>query len=152
MDIIFNCTNCEQELAMDASGAGSSINCPTCNASLVVPSATTQNVQSAKTVAPKEEKHFVVPQHKAGAVLIHKPRPTLEVAAKETDKKIRVKTVRHSDCVEVGKDKFDDVVTEFLQKVGEENLISISPVTYQHPDVASQKLMDDYAVIIVFKG
>ncbi len=38
MDVIFNCPKCEQELAVDASGAGSEINCPSCGQSIVIPS------------------------------------------------------------------------------------------------------------------
>jgi hypothetical protein len=74
------------------------------------------------------------------------------VAAKEKDKKIRVKTIRHTDCIEVGKDKFDDVLTEFLGKVGESNVININPMTYTHLDIGSQKLMTEYAVLIVYRG
>ena len=28
MDIVFNCPNCDQELAVDSTGAGSNIECP----------------------------------------------------------------------------------------------------------------------------
>ncbi len=84
--------------------------------------------------------------------LIEKPRAPLEVAAKESDKKLRIKTIRHTDCVEVGHDKFDEVVTNFLQKVGEANIISLSPLTYTHLDIGSQKLMTDYAVMVVYRG
>lgn len=159
MDIIFNCSNCQQELAVDAAGSGSEIECPTCGTSVVVPEATVENTQTSVTptvpegsTAPKVTKHFAVPQHTAGDVLIKKPKPTLEVAAKEADKKIRVKTIRHSDCVEVGKDRFDDMVSEFLQKIGHENIISITPISYSHTDLATRALMQDFAVMIVFKG
>jgi hypothetical protein len=74
------------------------------------------------------------------------------VAAKETDKKMRVKTIRHTDCIEVGHDKFDEVVTNFLQKVGEANVISINSLTYTHIDIGSQKLLTDYAVLVVYRG
>jgi len=76
----------------------------------------------------------------------------LEVAAKETDKKMRVKTIRHTDCIEVGHDKFDEMLTHFLEKVGESNIHSISPMTYTHLDIGSQKLMTEYAVLIVYRG
>jgi hypothetical protein len=65
---------------------------------------------------------------------------------------MRVKTIRHTDCVEVGHDKFDEFVTTFLNKIGEPNIVSISPLTYTHLDIGSQKLMTDYAVMIVFRG
>jgi hypothetical protein len=156
MDIIFKCTSCDQELAVDASGVGSEIECPTCKNTVVVPEATPQNIQSLNPIstsaAAKEDKHFSVPQRSAVEVLIKKPTPSLEVAAKDTDKKIRVRTIKHSDCVEVGKDRFDDVVSEALQKVGHENIISITPVSYSHPDITGRAVLQDYAVMIVFKG
>lgn len=162
MDIIFNCSNCQQELAVDAAGAGSEIECPTCNTSVVVPDATPENTQSTISpppdgerdpkLPPKVEKHFAVPQRSTGDVLIKKPKPSLEVAAKDSDKKLRVKTIRHSDCVEVGKDKFDEMVSEFLQKIGQEHIVSITPISYSHTDLATRQLMQDFAVMIIFKG
>jgi hypothetical protein len=63
-----------------------------------------------------------------------------------------VKTIRHTDCIEVGHDKFDEVVTNFLERVGEQNIHSISPMTYTHLDIGSQKLMTEYAIMNVYKG
>ena len=60
-----------------------------------------------------------------------------------------MKTIRHTDCVEVGHDKFDEFVTNFLNKVGEPNIVSVTPMTYTHLDIGSQKLMTDYAVTII---
>ena len=37
MDVIFNCPKCEQELAVDSSGSGSPINCPSCGAAITIP-------------------------------------------------------------------------------------------------------------------
>ena len=37
MDVIFNCPKCEQELAVDSSGAGTEINCPSCGEPIVIP-------------------------------------------------------------------------------------------------------------------
>ncbi len=36
MDIIFNCPNCDQELAVDQSGAGTQIDCPSCGNKTVI--------------------------------------------------------------------------------------------------------------------
>jgi hypothetical protein len=159
MDIIFNCTNCEQELAVDADGAGSEINCPTCGTTLTVPEATPENTQAGaasdqagESTPQRVQKHFVVPQRTAGDVLIKKPKPTLEVASKDSDKKVRIKTIKHSDCVEVGKDRFDDIVSELLQKIGSENIVSITPISYSHTDLATRQLVQDFAVMVVFKG
>jgi hypothetical protein len=65
---------------------------------------------------------------------------------------MRVKTIRHTDCIEVGHDKFDEVLSNFLAKVGESNVISVNSMTYTHIDIGSQKLLTDYAVLVVYRG
>lgn len=106
----------------------------------------------ASSAAAHVEMHLKVPVHEGPAAsLIEKPKPPLEVAAKG-DKKMRVKTIRHTDCIEVGHDKFDEFVSVFLQKVGEDNLVSVTPLTYTHLDIGSQKILTDYAVMIVYRG
>ena len=171
MDIIFNCPKCEQELAVDSTGAGSEINCPACSEKIVIPAASKAPAPVphappvphdaahpvnpiATSAAAKVEMHLKVPVGtKPTESLIGKTIAPLEVAArKESDRMIRVKTIRHTDCIEVGHDKFDEFVTVFLQKVGETSIINISPLTYTHLDIGSQKLMTEYAVLIVYKG
>ncbi len=178
MDIIFNCPNCEQELEVDAAGAGSEIECPSCEETIVIPQPGAKGTRTSGTDSPhglptyspapsetlnpsnpiassaaaKVERHLKVPVRATSESLIAKPLAPLEVAAKNTDKKIRVKTIRHTDCIEVGHDKFDEFVTNYLQKVGETNIISITPLTYTHIDIGSQKILTDYAVLVVFKG
>jgi hypothetical protein len=44
------------------------------------------------------------------------------------------------------------VVTNFLGKVGQENIISINTINYTHLDIGTQKLMTEFGVLIVYKG
>jgi len=172
MDVIFNCPRCEQELAVDSSGAGTEINCPSCGESITIPEPESplphpvaQAAQVsipriephpvnpiASSAAAKVEMHLRVPTNKHSESLIEKPPQPLEVAAKETDKKLRVKTIKHTDCIEVGHDKYDEVLTNFLNKVGESNIVSISQLTYTHLDIGTQKLLTDFGVMIVYRG
>ena len=170
MDVIFNCPKCDQELAVDSSGAGTEIDCPSCGEAIVIPAGNTgprpaadfprpapvpgRTVSAmASSAAAKVEMHLKVPDHKTPvAALIEKPLAPLEFAAKESDKKMKVKTIKHTDCIEVGHDKFDEMLSNFLIKVGEPNIISITPLTYTHIDIGSQKLLTDYAVMVVFRG
>jgi ribosomal protein S27E len=179
MDIIFNCPNCEQELEVDASGAGSEIECPSCEETILIPQPGTKGTRTngaesprglptfggapadtlnpanpiSTSAAAKVEMHLKVPVRKTTDSLISKPKiASLEAAAKNIDKQIRVKTIRHTDCIEVGHDKFDEFVTAFLQKVGETNVISITPLAYTHVDIATTKVLTDYAVMVVYKG
>jgi DNA-directed RNA polymerase subunit RPC12/RpoP len=165
MDVIFKCKLCGQDLEVDASGAGTEIECPACHGKILIPEAEPQGEAAlgappgpkiidamASSAARKEEKHFSVPVHdEPTESLITKPLVPLEVAAKEAIK-LRVKTIRHSDCVEVGKDHFDEVVTRFLEKIGETHLVSITTITYMHQDLASRAWIDDYGVLLVYRG
>lgn len=173
MDVIFNCPKCEQELAVDSSGAGSEIECPSCGESIVIPEPETVVPHGvpeadapptgrvevhpinpiASSAAARVEMHLRVPTNKAAESLISKPLPPMEAAAvKDTEKHIRVKTIKHTDCIEVGHDKFDEIVSNFLGKIGETNLISITPLTYTFLDIGTQKLLTEFGVLIVYKG
>ena len=164
MDIIFKCTSCDQELSVDASAAGAEIECPSCNTKLTVPAAPAAppapppahdiNPMHSSAAARAEQPHFKVPTYDKAppAAAIEKAHVPLEIAAKQTDKIIRVKTMRHSDHVEVGHDLFDDHVTQFLQKVGETNIISITTIAYTHQDLATRAWVTDFGVMVVFRG
>ena len=154
MDINFKCSHCGQDLTVDGSGAGVQIECPACNQTLTVPHSDGKHMNPiSSSAAAREEHHFHVPQHSASKeVPIEKAKPTLEASAKETDKKLRVRTIRRSDCVEVGKDHFDEVVTAFLDKIGEANVKDITPITYTHQDLATRQWVTDFGVLIVYRG
>lgn len=155
MDIIFKCSNCEQELEVDASGAGTQIQCPSCNQPITVPNPEPANIVTMPDVtnaARLEEKHYAVPVHdKPAEVLIKRSSRPLELA-KDADKRIRVRTIRRSECQEVGRDHFDERVSEILDQIGQANIISISAVNYSHPDAGGHHMVMDYGVMIVFKG
>ena len=174
MDLTFNCPKCGVELEVDASGAGEEIDCPACNAAIVIPHPTPPPVGQpvpagetaaasgwatlaapviASSAAAKVKKQLSVPVHegKAESLITKAPVP-LEVAAKESDRQLRVRCIRHVDCVEVGHDRFEETVTKFLGKIGEQHLVSITPIAYSHIDVGSQKLLTDYGVMILYRG
>ncbi len=156
MDITFKCTNCGQELATEETAVGSEIQCPVCNTILVVPRPEVEAVVAAPPPAPPpahEEKHFSVPVHEGPAeVLIRKSSKPLEVAAKESDKHLRIKCIRRTDCVEVGHDHFEQVVSDFLGKVGDQNVVSVNTFNYTNIDMGTRQLINEYGVLIVYKG
>lgn len=154
MDVTFDCPNCKQQLAADKALAGTQIECPTCGGAITIPSVSFHVINPiAASAAAREEKHFVVPLREGPSdVLIQRPTQTEEAPAAEGPKRLRVKTIRRIDCVEVGHDRFDQKVTEFLGKVGEENIVNISTISYTHIDIGSQKLLTDFGVLIVYKG
>ena len=169
MDIVFNCPNCEQELAVDQSGAGSQIECPACGESITIPAAgkvTTGPLPVAPpppptpapssintSAAAKVEMHLKVPvRDKPAEPLIGKPKPPLEVVQKGAGKKIRIHTIRRASCIESGHDKFDEKVSDFLQIVGEGSIVRIHTINYEQFDVGVQKIMTDYGILIVYRG
>ncbi len=157
MDLTFACPHCKQEMVVDAAGAGSEIECPGCGGTVMVPRADILNIHPlnpiASSAAAREEHHYSVPVHDAPTeVLIQKPKPPLEVASKDVDKRLRIKSIKRTDCVEVGRDRFDDVVTDFLAKVGPDNIVSVNTLSYTHVDMATRQLMTDYGVMIIYKG
>ncbi len=161
MDIVFRCHHCRQELEVDPGAAGEQIACPTCGTVITVPSPEQAPSRAPNpTPAPSSsatsggvERTFAVPLTKEPVqALIQRPLPSLEAAAKDTVRKLRVKTIRHSDCREVGHDYFDAAVTDALNKIGEENIVSINPLSYSYIEMGTQKLITDYGVMIVYRG
>ncbi len=156
MDLTFHCSNCKQELAVDSTAAGSVIQCPTCNDHVTVPHLDATNIHGvnamASSAAAKIERHFSVPVHDAPAEVLLETHAPVEEIAQTGDKKIKVKIFRHTDCVEVGHDRYEELVGAFLNKVGETNTISINTLNYTHIDIATQKVLTDYAIQIIYRG
>ena len=158
MDVMFVCPSCKQQLEADANMAGSTITCPACQAPIVIPAAdpanTRSHVPAHASAAAKEEKHFAVPVGEGPtASLIQKALPPLEAQKSASgDKQLRIKCIKRTDCVEVGKDHFDEVVSKVLGEIGETNIISINTLGYTHVDMGSRQILTDYGVMIVYKG
>jgi DNA-directed RNA polymerase subunit RPC12/RpoP len=167
MDIVFNCPNCEQELAVDQTGAGSQIDCPACGETITIPAGsgkvTTGSLPAAPltpapssintSAAAKVELHLKVPVHdKPVESLIGKAKPPLEVVQKGAGKRLRIRTIRRAACIENGHDTFDEKVSTFLQEVGESNLVSTHIIVYEQFDVGIQKIMTDYGMLVVYRG
>lgn len=157
MDIQFKCPNCRQELEVDSNATGQQLSCPTCARSITVPAPDSTNmkigVAAHTSAAAKEEKHFSVPVSSSpSTLLIQKSAPPLEAAAKDGSREVRIKTIRHTDCKEVGHDNFDKVVSEALAKIGEADLISINTINYSYIELGTQKLITDFGVLIVYRG
>ena len=170
MDIVFNCPNCEQELAVDQSGAGSEIECPSCGETITIPAGTGKVTTGSLPVEPptgpapapsaintsaaaKIEMHLKVPVHdKPAESLIGKAKPPLEVVQKGSGKRLRVRTIRRAACIENGHDLFDDKVSACLQDIGESNIVATHVVVYEQFDVGVQKIMTDYGLLVIYRG
>jgi hypothetical protein len=164
MDITFSCPGCGVSLEVESEASGQQFDCPSCSRPVTVPAAPPAGAASAGSQssprpptgpAPvlKADKRYAVPvTQKPVESLIQKPNKSLEAVAKGQKPGLRVKTIRHSDCKEVGKDKFDDVVSDFFNDIGDANVVSITPINYSCVDVATQKLITDFGVMVVYRG
>jgi hypothetical protein len=156
MDVTFLCTGCHQQLEADASLAGTDIQCPACGVSLTIPAPDLHNVKVvnpiAASAAAREEKHFSVAQHEGPSEILIKAPEVRQITPEDGKKHLRVKTIRRIDCVEVGHDRFDEMVTKFLDSIGEQDIINVSTIGYTHIDIGSQKLLTDFGVLIMYKA
>jgi hypothetical protein len=171
MEIIFDCPHCNQELSVDAAGAGEEIKCPTCGENLTIPEKSTKAAPTnppaeddneqprlapsaiASSAAAKVAVHLKVPMRdKPGESLIKKSAKPLSVTAKSGEKELCVRTIRRDKCIESGHDKFDETVAKFLVEIGEANIVGIHPISFEHFDVQTQKIMADFGLIIIYRG
>jgi len=149
MDLIFSCPFCNQEISVDDSYAGTEISCPSCNEALIIPSADYASRSSAQA---RETRSLTVPASGSAAKAeIHKPNTPLEVAAKG-NRKIRIKTFRHAESVKDGKDRFDEVVSEFLQHHGEGEVVGVHTIHYDYFSKEANQKMTDYGVVVIYRG
>ena len=160
MDVTFPCPNCQQVLEADSTLAGTEIDCPVCKKAFNIPAAVAASEHELPPPPPpppahhaREEKHFVVPTTDAPThSLIQKSNPPLGAAVNQGPAQIRIRTIRRIECQEVGKDRFDELVTMALQKIGETNIISLHTITYSHLPMESKVAVDDYGMLIVYRG
>ncbi len=156
---------------MDSSGAGSEIECPSCHETIVIPARSTKAAPAFSpaeipvptpgltpsainsSAAAKVEMHLKVPVRSTpGETLIVKPKPPLEAVVRGAGKQIRTHTIKHGACMESGHDNFDAVAAKFLNEVGETNIIAIHTISYSFLDIATQKLMNDYGLLVIYRG
>jgi len=156
-DLNFNCPQCGQNLTTDETLTGSEIECPSCNKPIQIPAAGDENVKKVESEPPTppvtsepEAKKLAVPVHEGGEVQLKKESTKKEEEI-SGDGKIRVKTIKRGDCIELGQDRFDEIVNKFLERFTREQIISVQTVNYAHFDATTQKYLDDYGALIVYE-
>ncbi len=166
MDLVFACPNCRQELEADATGAGTEIECPQCGYGITIPDPTPQNIRAtpvgavhapagggvSSTAQSKERKLTLPVSDKKVKIDISRPAPSLEMEAKAVGKKPHVKCFKHADYAAKGTPAFEKAVSDFLQSLGENCLMSVHPVQYSYVDAATKQALTDFGVVICYKG
>ena len=64
---------------------------------------------------------------------------------------VRVKSFKRTEFIEIGRDRFDDAVSQALTAIGAQNIITILPLNYEHIDIATEKVVTDFGIIVVYK-
>ncbi|MBG89321.1 MAG: hypothetical protein CMO80_20830 [Verrucomicrobiales bacterium] len=62
---------------------------------------------------------------------------------------MRVKSIQHHLCIDMGKDLFDATVAKFIKTVPKEDIVSITPLSYSYKDSGGD-IISDYGVMIVY--
>jgi len=131
-DFTFNCPFCQLELSIDESGIGQEIECPGCKEVLIIPAPSGQT-----TVEAEEERAPFIPQgNLPEAKIIKNAAKSLNIAAKTVEQH-RVKTFRHHEHVRDGKDSFDETVSAFIGKLGDDKVIGLE--VFQYTSLTVQK-------------
>ena len=129
-------------------------------ASAPAPAPPPQTNPAAKSTQPPSEAPAPLPLQKAPAFEYAVDRreakldrgfhgskgDTLEREA-ATAQRISMKTILHGDCLKDKKDTFDETVTQFLNELDEECLMSVHPVQY----TVDEKKGTDFGVMILYK-
>jgi len=158
-DLNFDCPHCGQNLTIDETQSGEQIDCPTCSKSIEIPKPGEQNSEVIETKKPSPddtepvEKKYSVPVHEGQPEILVKSKKkneSIEEESIEGDGRICAKTIKRGDCIELGQDKFDEALNEFLGKLKREQILSVHPVNYAHYDPATQKYLDDYGAMVIY--
>ena len=176
MYVSFNCPKCNQELEVEQDMVGEQIECPTCSEVLTIPD-NTQTPPSTPNLpptapkpeepaasspppqpepppaAPPKEKHsLAVPMREGpGEILVKKKSAVAPADAEPLAKRYRIKCIKRINCVEVGHDLFEEKVAKAIDKIGDENVVSLHPISYGYMDTTGN-MLPDYGVMIVYKG
>jgi hypothetical protein len=65
--------------------------------------------------------------------------------------KVRIKSFKRTEFIEIGRDRFDEAVSDALTAIGADNIMSVLPLNYEHIDIATEKIVTDFGVIVVYK-
>ena len=65
---------------------------------------------------------------------------------------VRVKSFKRTEFIEIGRDRFDEAVSDALTAIGAEKIINIIPLNYEHIDIATEKIVTDYGLIVIYKA
>lgn len=163
MNVVINCPNCSQEMIIDEAGVGEAVDCPACSKEFVIPEGRPEEEvrkereaaegkhEASKKEAPKKEEKKTMPSKEELAALLpgaQRGKAAANLAADAPG--IKVKTIQHHLCIDMGKDLFDAQVAKILNSIPRENIVNVSPLSYSYKD-SSGDIIADYGVMVIYE-
>jgi len=165
MNVVINCPHCSQEMIIDEAGVGETVDCPACSKEFVIPqgrpeeevrkereAAAAASAPAEKKEEPKkEEKKKPMPSKEELAALLPGANRGKNDAASAADSPgIKVKTIQHHLCIDMGKDLFDAQVAKILNSIPREDIINVNPLAYSYKDSGGD-IIADYGVMVIYE-
>lgn len=109
---------------------------------------TTDNPEEEEKVAPSGPFRYVSKSDEASAWAEEFENKKSAKTQKPTTSPLAIRTFRNKECIVQGQNRFDDVVSSFLGKIGKDNVICVSPINYTDP----QDKSPDYGVVVYYQN
>ncbi len=109
---------------------------------------TPDNPQKEEKTAPSGPFRYVSKSDEASAWAEEFENKKSAKTQKPTTSPLAIRTFRNKECIVQGQNRFDDVVSSFLGKIGKDNVICVSPINYTDP----QDKSPDYGVVVYYQN
>ena len=109
---------------------------------------TPDNPQEEEKAAPSGPFRYVSKSDEASAWAEEFENKKSAKTQKPTTSPLAIRTFRNKECIVQGQNRFDDVVSSFLGKIGKDNVICVSPINYTDP----QDKSPDYGVVVYYQN
>ena len=109
---------------------------------------TSDNPQEEEKTAPSGPFRYVSKSDEASAWAEEFENKKSAKTQKPTTSPLAIRTFRNKECIVQGQNRFDDVVSSFLGKIGKDNVICVSPINYTDP----QDKSPDYGVVVYYQN
>ena len=164
MNVVINCPHCDQEMIIDEAGVGETVDCPACSKEFVIPEGRPEDEvkkerdkpadkqkEEPKKEEPKKDSKPPLPSKEELAALLPGAQRSKNDAALNADAPgIKVKTIQHHLCIDMGKDLFDGQVAKLLATIPREDIISVNPLSYSYKDSGGD-IIADFGVMVIYQ-
>ena len=146
-------------MAIDDSGVGQTVPCPTCNKDFVIPQGRPEAevkkereaaAAAAKPAEKKEEEKPKMSKEELAALLPGAKKGGGKKEEKKDAPGFKVKTFLHHLCIDMGNDLFPQMVEKALNEMKREDIINCTPISYSYKNSGGD-IIQDYGVMIIYE-